>query len=150
MIEVDSYLVGADGRFVLIGEAVGPPPDPHYIEGAIELTVNGVPILDLDTFDYVDQLWAYIADMVRSLQIEGAAGTYLPDQPVELLFQQQGFGRVLVTRRLGSISLTALAQEDELVSALRVGGTAFFKKMIELVPQNANGYIGALERLNKG
>lgn len=150
MIEVISYLREAEGRFSPIDTATSRPTDPRYIEGAIELTVNGVRILDTYVWDYVDQLWAYISNMVLALRERGEASTYFPDQPIRLSFRRQGLDQVLVTLELdASDRRVASINEAELVEALRVCGSEFFRRMSELVPENRAGYEPSLARLNQ-
>lgn len=147
MIEIASYLRTADGQFVQVDQAVRAPVDPQYVEGAIELSIDGVPILDKAMWDYVDQLWAYIADMVNTLNQSGEASTFFPDQPIKLAFQKQGKSRVLVTLRINDTTRTASIDNAELVGALREHGSTFFLKLSQLLPGNSSGYADALQRL---
>jgi hypothetical protein len=149
MIQVKSYLRGSGGQFTEVDAVDSPPPNHRYVEGAVELTIDGIPIIDMGMWDYVDQLWAYIGDMILSLQEQGLASTYFPDQPIKLMFRKHGRGRVLVTLDINGTTRTASADEGELVSSLREHGSAFFGKMIELLPENRDGYANALERLNQ-
>lgn len=150
MIEVVSYLRDPDGQFSQVEAATSRPNDPRYIEGAIDLTVNGVQILDTFVWDYVDQLWAYISDMIIALRERGEASTYFPDQPIRLSFRKQGLNQVLVTLELDSNTRrTASINESEFINALRAGGLAFFQRMSELVPENRAGYQPSLARLNQ-
>jgi len=150
MIEITSYLRAPDGRFTPVAEATTPPPDPRSVEGAIDLAIDGRPILDTGLWDYVDELWAYISDMVLALGSGDEASTYFPDQPVRLAFRRHGRGRVLVTLSMAGETRTASADEAELVAALRAQGSAFFTRMQELVPANSSGYVDALGRLTSG
>jgi hypothetical protein len=54
---------------VYIEDFMGPIPDLDYIEGAIELSVYGVVIIDRSMWDYVDQLWSYIAESISVLDL---------------------------------------------------------------------------------
>lgn len=148
MIEVTSYLRGSDGQFTQVDAVTSSPPNHRYVEGAVELTIDGIPIIDTVMWDYVDQLWAYISDMVLSLQQKGQASTYFPDQPIKMMFQRHGGRRVLVTLEINGVTRKASADEGELVASLRKNGSAFFGKMIELIPENCDGYADALKRLN--
>lgn len=148
MIEVTSYLRGSDGKFTQVDAVTSSPSNHRYVEGAVELTIDGVPMIDTVMWDYVDQLWAYISDMVLSLQEQGQASTYFPDQPIKLMFRRHGRNRVLVTLEVNGATRTASADESELVASLREHGSAFFGKMIELIPENRDGYADALKRLN--
>ncbi|MFF9085980.1 hypothetical protein ACF1BE_06120 [Streptomyces sp. NPDC014991] len=147
MIDITSYLRTESGSFVDVAEAGTPPVDPSYVEGAIDMTINGVRILDREVWDYVDELWAYIGDMVLKLANEGEASTYFPDQPIRLSFKRLGGGLVLVSLTYDDVKRTVSVGERELVNALRWSGTEFFTRMKELLPENALGYDDALTRL---
>ncbi|MFG2607635.1 hypothetical protein ACGFT2_29445 [Streptomyces sp. NPDC048514] len=147
MIDITSYLRTKSGSFVKVAEAGSPPADPSYVEGAIDMTVNGVRILDQELWDYVDELWAYIGDMLQKLASEGEASTYFPDQPIRLSFKRLGGGLVLVSLTYDDVKRTVSIEERELVDALQRSGTEFFTRMKELLPENALGYDDALTRL---
>ena len=147
MITVRSYVRLEDGAFQPIEEATTRPPDPDYVEGAIELTVNGTPIITTEEWDYVDQLWAYIANVLEELHATGTGSTDFPDQPIELVFERQG-GRVLVSCRIDEDDVRrASADEEELLVALREAGGRFFTRMAELVPELTDRYRFERERL---
>lgn len=150
MIEVVSYLRDSAGHFSQVEAVANRPNDPRHIEGAIALTINSVEILDTSVWDYVDQLWAYISDMIIALRERGEAITYFPDQPIRLSFRKHGLDQVLVTLELdASTRRVASINESELISALRACGLAFFRTMSELVPQNRAGYEPSVDRLNQ-
>ncbi|MDF3298562.1 hypothetical protein [Streptomyces tropicalis] len=149
MIEITSYLRTKSGSFVDVAEASFPPADPSYVEGAIDMTINGVRILDQELWDYVDELWAYIGDMVLKLADEDEVSTYFPDQPIRLLFKRLGGGLVLVSLTYDDVKRTVPVEERELVDALQRSGTEFFTRMKELLPENALGYDDALTRLTR-
>jgi hypothetical protein len=149
MIEITSYLRAADGHFTQVEAATEAPRDPRYVEGAVELAIDGVQILDTTMWDYVDQLWAYISDMVLTFGDRGEASTYFPDQPIKLSFRRQGKSRVLVVLEINGDSRVSSIEEAELFEALRAHGSAFFARMAELLPENREGYDDAFIRLNQ-
>ncbi|MEU1207338.1 hypothetical protein [Nocardia sp. NPDC005825] len=51
LISVGSYLKDSGGAFVPLDEVDFIPSNPRYVEGAIELTINRVPILDKALWD---------------------------------------------------------------------------------------------------
>jgi hypothetical protein len=116
------------------------PSDAQYVEGAIELTVDGMSILTVAEWDYVDQLWSYIADMIQNLSRTGEASTYFPDQPIMLTFVRSSPGRLLVSCKIGNETRRVNVGEREFLNALRIAGDAFFLKMATLVPENSEGY----------
>ncbi|MFF1280848.1 hypothetical protein ACFVY4_08745 [Streptomyces sp. NPDC058299] len=149
MIEITSYLRTKSGSFIDVVEAGFPPADPSYVEGAIDMTINGVRVLDQELWDYVDELWSYVSDMVLKLADEDEASTCFPDQPIRLSFRRLGGGLVLVSLTYDDVKRTVSVEERELVDALRRSGTEFFTKMKELLPENALGYDDALTRLTR-
>lgn len=150
MIEINSYLRTEGGQFALVEDVSDAPADPRYVEGALELTINGVPILDIGMWDYIDQLWSYVSDMVSGLREESEVSTYFPDQPIKLSFSKQGKGRVLVSASINGGSRITSTEMDQLVAELRRSGDSFFGKMMMLLPENADSYSEALHRLKSG
>lgn len=145
MIEIDTFLRGPDGGFVPTASCTAAPPDPDYVEGAILLTVDGREIIGLEEWDYVDQIWAYIAEMVTQLNSSGHAETHFPDQPIKLSFQVTR-NRVLVTVETGADTKRASTPTEEFVRALKKAGLVFFEKMNELVP--GSSYDEAIRELS--
>lgn len=147
MIEVESYLRSGDGQFTRVDDVHDAPANPSHVEGALVLRIDGVTILDTALWDDVDELWAYISEMVGSLGEKDEVSTYFPDQPIKLTFRRQGNKRILVSldRRKGNRA--ANASESELVSSLQAEGTHFFARMSELLPENRGAYDDAVARL---
>lgn len=147
-VVVGSYLRIGDGKFVPI-ESVEKPEiaHPRHIDGAIELTINGTAILDTSLWDLIDQLWAYIADMLVVLAQRGESRTYFPDQPIQLTFKRIGETVVRVSCDVNHSIRSAVIDEVTLTSTLRDAGLIFFAKMQELVPEY--DYTAEIERLTK-
>src|SRR4051812_2498914 len=119
VVQVQTLLRSPNGAFVLIDACRERPSDVQYIEGAIELAVDGVPILTVTEWDYVDQLWSYISDMIRSLSDAGEATTYFPDQPIMLEFVRSSPGRLLVSCKIGKEVRRVNVEESQFLKALR-------------------------------
>ncbi|MFC9430774.1 hypothetical protein [Streptomyces sp. NPDC056987] len=145
MVEIETFLKGADGGFVQVEACRTSPPNFDYIEGAIRLSVDGLEIIGTEEWDYVDQLWCYIAEMVTKMQSSGYAETYFPDQPIKLSFRAAA-SRVLVTAKIGEETKTANASSADFLEAVKAAGMIFFRKMSELVP--ANSYAEAQQELS--
>jgi hypothetical protein len=145
VVEIETFLKGADGEFVQVEACRAPPPDLDYIEGAIRLSVDGLEIIGIEEWDYVDQLWCYIAKMVTKMQSSGYAETYFPDQPIKLSFRAVG-SRVSVTAKIGEETKTANASSADFLEAVKAAGMIFFRRMSELVP--ANSYAEAQQELS--
>jgi hypothetical protein len=146
MITISSFLRLPGGKFVPVDATSVAPPDPDYIEGAIELQIDGVEIIGKREWDYVDQLWAYISSMMKSLASAPVAETYFPDQPILLKFRRNG-PQILVSSEVGDVTRQANADHVEFIAALRTAGTDFFTRMSELVPANADVYQIALSEI---
>lgn len=83
MILITTYLKIND-KFVEFHEYKNTLNKVNYIEGALELTINGVVLIDKTMWDYIDQLWAYIVNGVESILNDQPFETYFPDQPIKL------------------------------------------------------------------
>ncbi|MES4901018.1 MULTISPECIES: hypothetical protein [unclassified Streptomyces] len=144
MVEIETFLRDPAGGFVRAEACHTPPPDLDYIEGAIRLSVDGLELIGLGEWDYVDQLWCYIAEMVPRFCSTGHAETYFPDQPIGLSFQKTG-SRVLVTVKSGGEVRKASASSADLLNSLKAAGLSFFEKMSELAP--GHSYAEARQEL---
>jgi hypothetical protein len=147
LIEVESYLRAKDGQFTRVEDAQDAPPDPRHVEGALMLKIDHVTVIDTEMWDDVDELWAYIATMVSTLNEKDEASTYFPDQPIKLTFRRQGNGRIVVTADPGDQTRTANASERELVAELQSKGSLFFAKLSDLLPDNRTLYANSLDDL---
>ncbi|MBM7774691.1 hypothetical protein JOD54_004895 [Actinokineospora baliensis] len=146
MIEVESYLRLPGGEFRPVAGCAWTPPVPTHIEGAVELRLNGEEIIGRSTWDYVDQLWAYIVDMLEEFTRTPRVSTYFPDQPVELSFEARR-GRVEVTSRAGAGVRRSSVERVAFVGALKAAGDRFFADMTEVAPRNAADYSLLRNRL---
>jgi hypothetical protein len=149
MIEITSYLRDEDGEYTRVADAMKPPSGPRYIEGALELKINGVMVIDLAMWDYIDILWCYISDMVASLLAKGEAGTNFPDQPIRLGLERVRGHEVLVTLTMDDERRAVSVDQDELIDALSRYGLEFFRAMLRLVPVNFPAYAESIERLKR-
>lgn len=145
MTEVETFLRSPDGSFTKVEVCQEVPPDPDYVEGAIVLSVDGVEILGLPEWDYVDQLWSYLSTMLVELEAEGRAETSFPDQPIRFAVEAVGGSRLLVTVEFGAQTRRVATDRQEFVDSLRRAGLEFFDGMARLVP--GNSYDRARARL---
>lgn len=139
MIRIETYLRMEDGSFTPLERCALRPPDIDYIEGAIEIEIGGVEIVGRSEWDYVDQLWSYIADMTARLGSESEVSTYYPDQPVSLIFHATA-NWVVVTSRIGSETRSAGIGRSELIRALGEAGGRFFGNLSQLAPERSSSY----------
>lgn len=145
MITVSSYLRSADDSFVPVTSATAPPADPDYIEGAIELVVDGRTMIGRAEWDYVDQLWAYLVELVGTFEESGTAQTYFPDQPVSVTLGRISDERALLTVQVGANVRRASVGQAEFVGTIRRAAIEFFQAMIPLLPANADAYRTSID-----
>lgn len=141
MVNVESYIkVGDD--FVPLGEFVGHIPDPMYIEGAIELEVNGAKIMTRELWDDVNWLWSYIANGVKELSERHYWETHFPDQPIKLSLtadKSKQFVKIEITIPKRE-QIKASANYYEFVTALCEAGRDFCHRMTEIVPNHSSEF----------
>ena len=127
--EVESYFWVADS-FVPIESFHGRFKDEDYIDGAIELKINGKSILSLKHWDLVDQLWAYLLDGAEKLLQGVEFRSYFPDQPLKINLRPTKGHAVVVT-----IGETVSTVDSKAFStALGTGAAKFFARMEDVAP----------------
>lgn len=58
--------------------------DINYIEGVIYFAYNDSVLMDFTYWDIVDQLWAYMLNLIEDYLENEEAEVYFPDQPIKL------------------------------------------------------------------
>jgi hypothetical protein len=122
--------------------------DSDYVEGAIELTINGVELVNKSMWDYVDQLWAYIIQGVNSLTKGEKFSTYFPDQPIELVFNPLNDYNVEVIVHCGGTKRVVISKR-ELIDALRVSGKNFLLHLSNIAPENKDTYAEMIKAVSR-
>lgn len=146
MIEVKSYLRSADGKFTLVNDVVTPPSNNRHVEGAIELIVNSVPIIDKSFWDDVDQLWYYIVNMIIEICGSDTVETYFPDMPVKLILENTGRNLIGITLLAGEERRKAVVDKAEFMNEVKRGAIEFFRAMSHLIPENRHKYQLFIQR----
>lgn len=146
MLKVNSFLRLPGGDFIRAESCDVLPSDPDYVEGAIEIIANGREIVGKLEWDYVDQLWAYISTMVKTLQESTRVDTYYPDQPINLSFERKG-SRVIIESRDDERHRTADVSASEFFQVFRESGEKFFDHLSNLNPGLAATYSIARAKL---
>lgn len=136
--------VGDD--LVPVEQFVGPIHDEDYIEGAIELSVGGKPILTREQVDYPDQLWAYLIEGLEQVIAGQEFSTYYPDMPVKIVLRPQG-ERVTISVDTRKKVSEASVRLDELCAELASAAKTFFERLRPLAPGNRSMYDGYIARL---
>lgn len=139
-------------KLVRIDEFRGRIEDPDYIDGAIEIVVDGSVVLTSELWDLVDQLWVYLLDALEEhIRTGNRAQRFFPDQPSSFVFCK---GRLPSTLRItvdyGSEAVPLQSGEApiaEVVKSLLWGGGRFFTAMQRIAPSNGGHYTSCLERI---
>lgn len=102
--------------------------DFDYLNGAITLKYFEQTLLDATLWDLVDQLWAYILNVLDDLLNTGYGETYFPDQPVKLVLKSIS-GNTVLYEIESNDHLKVVLPKTELIETLLNGADEFFKCM---------------------
>ena len=147
LINISTYLGNPDSGFVEISEVPSYEGDSFYVEGAMELTVNGVQLIDQSMWDYIDQLWSYLVQLVIKAKASGSAEVLFPDQVIYLNIDRVGECDCLVRSRCGEDKRAARVSVVELSDAVAQAAEHFFDSMISLIPEERKGYEHELRKV---
>ncbi len=86
MVRITSY-IWTGNSLVPFEAFAGPFEDPDYVEGAIEIVVDGVVVLSNALVDYVESLWCYLITGVLEVCEGRNAETFFPDQPIKVVLK---------------------------------------------------------------
>ncbi|MFS8512342.1 MAG: hypothetical protein LOD87_01255 [Planifilum fulgidum] len=101
--------------------------DFKRLQGHIELSYYGQPILTENLGDYIIDYWDYLFQAILSFMEKGSGGMYLPDQPIPIDIEKKGSKWVLMTiGRKGKYGKWLLPRE-ELLKTLMNGAASFYK-----------------------
>lgn len=140
-----------DGSFTPLQEWDGSINDPDYLEGALELTVNGVSLITSTMWDYIDQLWAYIFNTIEDLTFEESAYMYFPDQPIKLEMKKvkTDMVQISVSSRSGKFDNSTKAKESQFIQKLLKEGERFFLQLGEKNSENRKKYETEIEQIRE-
>lgn len=147
MVKVETYFKVGD-EFVPLLEFTGHISDPVYVEGSIELEMDGVKVLPKELWDDVNWLWAYIINGLTELTTQAECLIDFPDQPIELSFRIDArWQRMFVELRLSpDEQVKASASYDEFMAAMSEAAQQFFRRMAELIPEERADWERELHR----
>ncbi|MGY6241222.1 hypothetical protein [Burkholderia ambifaria] len=145
MISSKTYLKFKN-KFVDFHTFDGKIKDPNYIEGAIELSVDGVVLLDRSMWDCVDQLWAYLTEGLVCVSRGEGFKTYFPDQPIEIKFDVRG-GSVVVSVTVHE-TVKVVVDRFEFVSEMKRFAIEFFECLKSKGERFGAGSDFYLDKLN--
>ena len=149
MIKTNTF-VFANRAYHPIATLRGPLPDPNYVKGILELSIDGHEIITRYEWDLVDQLWAYIVNGAVELARGRSFKTGFPDQAIDLLFTlDASTDTVTVELRYPGLNRPAKASvgRRELIDAIARDAEPVFTRLIELVPGPDRAYEITLEQI---
>jgi hypothetical protein len=149
MIEVKSYIgsinIQHGGNFTLIEDYTGSVKEPRYIDGAIELTVDGYPLIVKEQWDLIVQLWMYIVNgMERVVSGEDYTSSF-PDSPIELSLKPAKAAN-LIEMTVGDKTITHDMQE--LGHALLNGAASCLEELGRIM-KKTDFYQEELQKINQ-
>jgi len=119
--------------------------DFQYLDGAIYLDYFGESMLDLSYWDLVDQLWAYIMNLIEEVLQKGEWSVYFPDQPVKISLRPIP-KELLVFSIEGSEVKSYVVPKNDFLIALVQGAEQFFICMTDMFSSDCD-YSYELERI---
>ncbi|MEV0660615.1 hypothetical protein ACIBI3_12400 [Actinomadura luteofluorescens] len=133
--------------FVIIGEESVPVERcglsftrDDRVQGAIELPVNGVPILGRDEIDTIDALWSLLLTYLDRFAADGEEVFNFPERRWALNLKRVSGARVLVTFENGLDRRRAVASEKSVVCGLAAGAVRFFGAVLNFAPKEEWSY----------
>lgn len=137
------FRVGA--LFVPVADFRGRIREELYIEGAIELSIDGRPMITRVEHDLVDQLWAYLITLCTDVEQGRVAKTSFPDQPIDMALTPKG-SRVELTLRYPGVERRASEDRAVFFDAIGCSAVAFFDVLFRVAPQRKPVWERAVER----
>lgn len=111
--------------------------DFNYLNGAIILKYFEQTLLDTTLWDLVDQLWAYILNVLGDMLITGYGETYFPDQPIKLCLKSIS-KHIILYEIESNKNLKVILPKNELIETLLDGADEFFKGMEAYFKEKCN------------
>ncbi|EYU13172.1 hypothetical protein [Photorhabdus aegyptia] len=147
MIRINTYIKTKD-EYIDIFQYDGKIKNVDYIDGALELTINGKNLIDKTMYDYIDDLWSYLSEGLSLLYDNKEFKCYFPDQPIEVRFIPSKGDRVVVSVNCHSETKTSIDRKEFLIS-MRDHAIKFFEKLEELSPRTVGTRKAAMQYLEK-
>lgn len=144
-IQVHSFLI-QENQPVPIQRFQGPIRDERYIEGSMQVLVDGDEIVPPGLVDLIDKLWVQLAQGLTEAAQGRRWATRLPDQPATLELQPKATGHIQIAFTSQGRVRGALADREELLTAMAQAGAAFFQALEPHV-EDADRYAKAREAL---
>ncbi|MDC9597080.1 hypothetical protein [Xenorhabdus anantnagensis] len=147
-INISTYIKVGD-EFIDIFQYEGDIKDIDYIDGALELTINGKPLITKLMWDYIDQIWSYFSKGLSLVYENQEFKCYFPDQPIEVKFiPLKGHRRVCVSVNCHSEVKTSI-DKNEFLIAMKDHAIKFFERLEYLKSSTMGARVYAMRYLEK-
>ncbi|MDC9591758.1 hypothetical protein PSI23_21385 [Xenorhabdus sp. XENO-10] len=125
--------------------------DIDYVEGALELTINGKPLITKAMWDDTNHLWGYFTEGLSLVYENKEFECGFPDQPIEVKFiPLKGHRRVCVSvRRPFRPEVKTSIEKNEFLIAMRDHAIKFFERLGYLAPETIPATAYAIQDLKK-
>lgn len=125
--------------------------DLNYLAGAIYLKYEDNVILDFKLWDYVDQLWAYILNLVEDFILKDSSETFFPDQPIKMMLKKMSKDYMIFVLE-SSTRCTWVVPRQEFLSTLLDSSEYFFNSITESLRLGDGHYsyeLGKIKELKR-
>ena len=112
--------------------------DFERLQGHIELSYHGQPILTEEYWDFIVEYWSYLIDLIEGFMENGFGKIYFPDQQISISVKEQGPNWVLMTISDIEVIGKWLLPREELMKTLTDGAIRFFKGLSEAFSDSVN------------
>ncbi|SFN73028.1 hypothetical protein [Xenorhabdus japonica] len=147
-ISINSYIKIGD-EFIDIFQYEGYVKNSDYIEGALELTINGKPLITKAMWDDINWLWGFFAEGLLLVYENKEFSCYFPDQPIEVKFiPLKGHRRVCISVNCHSEVKTS-TEKNEFLIAMRDHAIQFFERLEYLKSATMGDRVQAMQYLGK-
>ena len=146
MISIESYLK-LDDEYINVFEYEGSIKDSDYIDGAICLDINGVKLISMEMWDYIDQLWAYFTIGICDLFNRKVFKTRFPDQPIEVVFKPIRDQALIIVNCHSEVKV--IVDRNEFVRVMSEHALLFFEKLSSIKGVNKSQYRNEIEKLER-
>ncbi|MGI5420484.1 hypothetical protein [Actinomadura luteofluorescens] len=132
-VEVRTFVITGEDSVPVEGCGLSFSRDDH-VQGAIELHVNGVPILGRDEIDTIDALWSLLLTYLERFAAGKEEVFNFPERRWTLNLERVSGARVLVTFEDGLDRRRTVASEKSVVCGLAAGAVKFFGAVLSFAP----------------
>lgn len=122
--------------------------DSNYLEGAIYLKYGDEVILDFTLWDCIDQLWAYILNLVEEFVLNDHSEMLFPDQPVKIKFKKVSNEYMIMILETNTRHTWTLPSKEFLITLLNES-EIFFKSISESLNLTEERYDFEISKIHE-